>query len=342
MMSMKYGLCAMCVGVAGWLAVGSWLTGTGWLMGTAADAQSPKANPAAVNPSAGGTSNSQAGGAVKPPMSADEAAIRKTAADFSQAFAKGDAKAIAAMWTDRGEYEDDRGQKLRGREAVEKAYTDLFATRTGGKIDVEVQSVRLLTPDVAVEEGILHESSDGKELPTTSRYSSIDVREDGKWKIAQCREWGGGGDHLDDLNWLVGKWKASGKDGELVISFAWDDKLPVLVAKLAKGGEAAVAAKAAGMPAVGSVKVGYDPRRGQLHSWHTDPEGGHGEALWHRDGNQWVMNATGITADGQETAAQNMLTRLDNNTITWRSVNRRLNGQPVPDTVPIKLTRQSN
>jgi uncharacterized protein (TIGR02246 family) len=266
----------------------------------------------------------------QPTANKDEEAIRKTASEFSDAFAKGDAKAIAAMWAEDGEYQDDGNKLLRGRQAIEQAYTEQFAEKSGGKIGVEVQSVRFLTPDVAVEEGLLHETSDGRDLPSTSRYSAIDVREDGKWKIAQCREWGGGQDHLDDLNWLVGKWKASAKEGDLTISFAWDEKQPILIAKLSKGASGSES---------GSVKVGYDPRRGLLHSWHSDEDGGHGEALWHRDGNQWVMNATGLTADGKETSAQNMLTRIDNNNLIWRSINRRLGGQQVPDTMPIKLTR---
>ena len=58
-----------------------------------------------------------------------------------------------------------------------------------------------------------------------------------------------------------------------------------------------------------------------------------------RDGYRWVMNATGLTGDGKETAAQNILQRIDSDNFTWRSVNRRLGDQPVPDTAPIKLTR---
>jgi uncharacterized protein (TIGR02246 family) len=284
-------------------------------------------------------SDSFSAGSTSAAMNKNDEAIRKSAGEFSQAFDKGDAKAIASMWAEHGEYQDDSGTILRGQDAIEKAYTEFFKEKPSGKIDVEIKSIRFLTPDVAVEEGILHETSDGRNLPSTSLYSAIDVHEDGKWKIAQCREWGGGQDHLDDLNWLVGKWKASTKEGDLTISFAWDEKQPILIAKLSKKASESTSGKTGAAGAMGSVKVGYDPRRGQLHSWHSDEDGGHGEALWHRDGNQWVMNATGLTADGKETSAQNVLARIDNNNITWRSINRRLGGQQVPDTMPIKLTR---
>jgi uncharacterized protein (TIGR02246 family) len=279
-------------------------------------------------------SSTTAAGSPKQPISKDEEAIRKGAGEFSKAFEKGDTKAIAAMWVEHGEYEDDQNKTIRGRDAIEKAYMEIFEQKKGGKIDVEIQSVRFLTLDLAVEEGLLRETSVGRELPSTTRYSAIDVRENGQWKIAQCREWGVGQDHLDDLNWLVGKWKGAAKDDDRTLSFAWDEKQPILVAKLTSSGKGKSAAATSG-----TIKIGYDPRRGQLHSWHTDDAGGHGQAMWNRDGYRWVMNATGLTGDGKETAAQNILQRIDNSNFTWRSINRRLGDQPVPDTAPIKLTR---
>ena len=265
-------------------------------------------------------------------MSQDEQAIRNSAKEFSQAFAKGDAKAIAAMWAEHGEYQDDSGKLIRGRDEIEKAYTELFKEKPGEKIDVEIQSVNFLTPDVAVEEGLLRESSAGRELPSTSRYAAIDVRDGGSWKIAQCREWGTGQDHLDDLNWLAGKWKGASKDQEMNLSFAWDEKLPILLAK--------ISSTVKGKPGPsGTIKIGYDPRRGDIHSWHTDADGSQSRATWSRDGDRWIMNASGLTGDGLETSGQYILTRINNNNFTWRWVNRIVGDKAIPDTVPIRLTR---
>ena len=51
---------------------------------------------------------------------AQQAAIHNTAAAFIEAFHKGDAKALAAFWTPDGDYIDDTGRVLTGREAIEK------------------------------------------------------------------------------------------------------------------------------------------------------------------------------------------------------------------------------
>src|ERR1700758_910265 len=81
------------------------------------------------------------------------AAIEKNAEAFVEAFHKGDAVAVAALWTDDGKYTDPTGRHLKGREAIQKAFEELFAENKGLKIRIESLSLRFLTPDVAVEEG---------------------------------------------------------------------------------------------------------------------------------------------------------------------------------------------
>jgi uncharacterized protein (TIGR02246 family) len=314
-----------------------WLIVAGVLVATRvgrAQAQTNSDNDAKAGAAAGiaETSSKAASGSDNK----DEEAIRKAARDFSAAFAKGDAKAIAALWAENGEFEDDVGQVLRGRDAIEKSYTEMFKEQPGGKLKVTIQSIRFLTPDVAVEEGILRSTSSGRELPSTTRYSAIDVRENGQWKVAQCREWGVGQEHLDDLNWLVGKWKGTAKDAEMSASFAWDEKQPILVAKLATkpaAGKSGAAAQSA------TIKIGFDPQHDAFHSWHCDQDGAQSRAQWRRDGNRWLIDSSGMTMDGEVTSGQFILARIDDNNITWRTVNRTVGDKTIPDSMPIKLTR---
>src|SRR5262245_50414116 len=56
-------------------------------------------------------------GAKDSKHAADEAAIRKETADFIKAVEKGDAKAVAAAWTEDGEYIGEDGTTIRGRAA---------------------------------------------------------------------------------------------------------------------------------------------------------------------------------------------------------------------------------
>src|SRR6185295_18388475 len=103
--------------------------------------------------------------------SADEEAIRKSARDFSSAFENGDAKAVAAFWTEQGEYYDDTGVVLRGRAAIEKAFADHFKEERN-KMDIDVQSIRFPSRDTAIEEGVVRVNPVGNnELPTSTWYT---------------------------------------------------------------------------------------------------------------------------------------------------------------------------
>src|SRR5262245_54342915 len=59
--------------------------------------------------------------------SEDQAAIRAAMQSFVKAFGSRDAKALASHWTGMGEYRNDNGRSVRGRDALEKGFTQLFA-----------------------------------------------------------------------------------------------------------------------------------------------------------------------------------------------------------------------
>jgi uncharacterized protein (TIGR02246 family) len=263
---------------------------------------------------------------------ADREAIVKGSRAFAAAFAKGDAKAVASFWTEHGEFHDDNGTALRGRADIEKSFTEILKEKAGGKIEVHIDSLRFLSRDAAIEEGILRYVPAGKELPSTSLYSVMHVREDGQWKIAHAREWGSGQDRLEDIEWLIGTWKGGNAEREVYLSLKHDKQRPFVVGEFTTKAKGKVTAS-------GSMKIGLDPQRGQLRSWHFEDDGGHGQALWIRDGDRWVLDAIGAQGDGTETAALNILGRINDDAFTWRSIDRQLGEEKLPDTAPIRLSR---
>src|SRR4051794_7122136 len=58
---------------------------------------------------------------------ADRAAIRAAMQSFAKSFESGDAKALAAHWTDEGEYQGESAGTIRGRKALEAGFTAFFA-----------------------------------------------------------------------------------------------------------------------------------------------------------------------------------------------------------------------
>ena len=257
--------------------------------------------------------------------------IRAMAAEFAAAFNKADAKATAAFFTDGCEYTSDTGENFRGRAALENALSDYFKANPKGQMIIDIESIRYPSKNLAIEEGTI-QIKKGSELPSSTQYRSMHIREDGKWKTALTQEWGGAVDKLSDLAWLIGTWSAKAKDREMQISFEWNAKKNGIVSKytVTEGGK---------VTASGTQRLMQDQRTGAVRAWSFDDAGGHGQAIWYRDGNRWVAEAHGMTPDGAETSAVNLLTRLSDNEILWRSVDRTVNGAGMPDTVPVKLSR---
>jgi uncharacterized protein (TIGR02246 family) len=263
---------------------------------------------------------------------ADRDALRKMAGDFADAFNRGDAKALAAAWTERGEYYSDEGDVLRGRVAIEKAYAEHFQEKPNGKMEVDIRSIYFPSRDTAIEDGVARVRTEGSDLPTSTRYSVLHVREDGKWKMAIVREWGAVENKLDDIAWLVGDWTAKSPKGEVTMKFAWNAKKTMIRNSFTvKEGDR--------VTATGTQTISFDPATRQLRSWTFEEEGGRGEGTWFRDGERWVQQSEGVLQDGTEVAAFNIIKRIDNDHFVWRSVDRMVAGESAPDTTPIKVTR---
>src|ERR1700722_3371221 len=75
---------------------------------------------------------------------ADAAAMKKNAEAFTAAFDKGDAKAVAAFWTPNGDYVDETGRHMRGREEIEKAFTEFFSENKCLKVQIPTESLRFV------------------------------------------------------------------------------------------------------------------------------------------------------------------------------------------------------
>ncbi|HEV3256370.1 MAG TPA: nuclear transport factor 2 family protein [Gemmataceae bacterium] len=275
----------------------------------------------------------QAQGKAKDGREADEAAIRKQSRAFTRAFTRGDAKAIAGLCTAGCEYYDgNSGEAFRGRAAIEKSFAALFTEHPKSKVNVDIHAIRFLGRDTAVETGLVQVQLAGPTLPSSSHYRVLHVREDGRWHVAMIEERGAEEDKLEDLGWLVGSWVLKSKDREARLTFAWNEQKTRILCDFAIKEEGRLSSS-------GRQVIGWDPQRGQLRSWNMDDEGGHGQALWSRDGHQWVQHAIGVLPDGTPTAATNILARTSDNEFTWRSVERTVAGEPVPDREVVTATR---
>jgi uncharacterized protein (TIGR02246 family) len=272
-----------------------------------------------------------------PSREADKAAIDKLIKESTQAFNNRDAAAIAANWTAEGEYIRNDGEPIRGRAEVQKGYAEFFKT-IKGKPTVEVQTDNLRFPsaDTAVSEVTLRLKNEKGEVIGSSWRNTLLARENGEWKVALVQEWDRDNsldDSLKDLEWLVGTWHMDTKDRDVTTTYEWDDNKAFIRGKYAvkQGGKVTES---------GTQMFGKDNADGGIRSWVFQSDGGFGDGLWTRDGKKWTVDFEGVTPEGKKLAASVVYVRVDADTFTWQSVQQTVDGQPIADAQPIRVTRQ--
>src|SRR5438552_7588295 len=118
----------------------------------------------------------------------DKETIFNNAKAFVDAFEKGDARAVAAFWAEDGDYVDLTGRRLQGRPAIENAFKNFFTENKGLKLRIDVNSVRFVTPDTAIEDGTTSVIPPDGTPTNQARYTNVHVKKDGQWVLQSVRE----------------------------------------------------------------------------------------------------------------------------------------------------------
>ncbi len=264
-------------------------------------------------------------------------AIHGASVAFVDAFNRGDAKAVAALWTEGGEYIDEAGSIFKGRAAIEEEYARFFAEHPGVKIRIAVEALRLLDPNAAIEDGRAVVESDSGGTTGMSQYTAVHVKSNGKWLMAMVRDTGAATSpavrSAADLDWLIGTWVAEeyGVKTESVCRWVADDHFIE---------RKHTTTQVDGTKTSGVQLIGWNPEGGYVQSWDFSPDGGHAVGVWGATDNGWQARVEGTTGEGIPTAAVNRLVRLDDNAYVWQSIQRRLGDAVLPDTGEIVIKRQ--
>src|SRR5438034_6473282 len=127
-------------------------------------------------------------GQQPPDQAADEAAIRKAAASYMEAFNKHDAQALADHWSPDAVYHNrTTGEEAVGRSAIIEQFAALFKEQPQLKMEVTVTSVQFVSPNVAIEQGSAKTLAPNAE-PEETEYSAVNVQRDGKWLLDRVHE----------------------------------------------------------------------------------------------------------------------------------------------------------
>jgi uncharacterized protein (TIGR02246 family) len=267
--------------------------------------------------------------------------IETTLADFVRCFTNGDTKGLAELWKADGHFVTPSGERIDGRVNIEAAFKTFFAAHKNCKMRLTIVERHRVTDDVTVVEA-LAEMSPVPEGPNDSPQSTVIlVRSEGRWQIESIREtvaavpspFG----HLKELGWLVGEWTGTlggSADVSLHGSCDWTANGSFLIRKFSIRGKAGV-----GM--AGTEVIGWDPRTHRIRSWIFETDGGFGRSEWTRDGDRWTIKYTGVLPDGSDVSATRVLSRVNADTLTVQSTERRMNGQKRPNIAAMTIKRVS-
>ena len=263
--------------------------------------------------------------------------LKGRAEEFTKAFDKGDAKALAEFWAPDGDYVDAAGHTLKGRKEIPAAFEKQFATAKGGKLHINTKSLRVIKDDLAIEDGTTEVTYPGDAPPTAARYTAVHVKQGGQWLLASVRDAAyeppSHHEELSALDWLEGDWADEAEKGETAkASYTWAENDNFLVCSFV--------ATLKDVPLAGGTQwIGWDAAAKTIRSWSFNSNGGFSEATWSHDGNKWSARSTATTHDGKKLTGTNVITKVDADHFTFQSTKRTLDGKDLPDGDVIKMKR---
>jgi uncharacterized protein (TIGR02246 family) len=227
--------------------------------------------------------------------SPDEKAIQDAAVKFVDAYNNKDVAAMTALFDPKGRVEEADGTVVVGEEAIRAAFAEAFQAEPDAQIGLEMDSLKLLTPEIAVEEGATEFFPDGDTLTSRGRYLVVHQKKDGKWRMISARslekEVLSNFEFLRQLAWLGGDWIDEDATETVETNFRWDEGRNFLLQEfqVKRGSELLLK---------GSQRLGWDPQRKEIRGWIFDSKGGFAESRWVDTGDSWRITMNGVTADG--------------------------------------------
>lgn len=252
--------------------------------------------------------------------------------NYTAAYNTGALDKVMAFWTENADFVDIRGRFHAGRDLISALFRRGFAANPGRKLAFHSASRKLLSPDVALDDGILELTATSGEQDR-GRYSVVWTKVNGQWLIRSARDIPLPSEEpaaappqppLEELAWLVGKWEARSDKHHITLDCSWQlDKSFLMQRFVVKG------ANEADFEIV--TWIAYDPSAREFHSWYFDSRGGFGGGPWTRRDKVWRASVAAVLPDGQTGSSIMTWEQLDANSARWRAIDREVEGSSVPD-----------
>ena len=268
---------------------------------------------------------------------ADEQAVRQASARMVEAYNSGQAKAVAAAFLPEGEAVDEAGNVYQGREQIGQIFAKFFEKFPGAKMTLSDAAIRLLGPDLAVEEGTRQVVTTDGTGKAATRYTLNYAKRDGQWLIAAAREAAADQtptphDRLQPLAWMIGEWVDENAESVVLMNCKWSEDKNYLLAEYTATIQGRAAMKT-------SQRIGWDPLHQRIRSWAFDSDGGYGDAHWTAIETGWVLKSSAVLPDGRTGSATLFIEPVDNDKFVMRGFDRII-GDETNDDYEVTIVRR--
>lgn len=256
---------------------------------------------------------------------------------YAAAFNKQDLKTVLGMWAENCTHVDKAtGERTEGREAIGKDLAKVFKEQPGTRLIGQVNSVRMITDNVAQVSGQTTVTSP-TEPPQKSNFSGILVKQKDQWQISSAEESPvplpmTAAEALSELEWLIGSWVDDSDEVKVDTRFRWSTNGSFLLRSYAVENKE-------GVISTGTQVIGWDPRSREIRSWSFDSDGSFGDGSWSKNGKTWVIRSSRTMADGQAASGTYVITPVDKDTMTVQLIGHEIEGELMPTRPPVKVVR---
>lgn len=268
---------------------------------------------------------------------ADEKAIRNIVQSYQEAYNQGDAAKLTSQWTSDASYFNPvTGDSAEGREAVEKLFKDKFAQNKKRHLEITIKDIDFPSADEAVETGVMKVTLDDQPEQQLA-YQAGYVKQNNKWLLKslsqiELQETPSHFEQLKELSWLVGKWEDSDDNVDIFFDNQWDKNKNFIIQhfKMEIYGQEDIE---------GKQIIAWDPVNGIIRSWVFDSDGGFGEGTWEKEDKNWYANMRFTLGDGSVASSVHIYTPVNDDSYTFASVEREVDGDILPDMNPVTVEK---
>lgn len=268
-----------------------------------------------------------------------KAAVASRVASYVAAFNRRDVTACTEHWSKSAEYiVNGTAKPVVGRKAIGEALEQLLSTDEQFEFTVNHQRFRAVSDSVVIEEGVARLESETHGIEY-AHYLVVHVKQNGTWYRDSIRETHIGtlsasAPDSEELESLVGRWIHTSKEITLTVQSSWTHNRRFITRNFElkdKNGNKTTATEI----------IGWDPAAGVLRSWSFDSQGGFEQAVWNRDGDQWLIKVDAVLPDGSTATEQRMLAVDSDGKLRSRIIEQQFGGRLLPGSEAITLVRDT-